>query len=304
MAKRTDIHRPGAIVPSEYEPVLYYSGATSDGGWPVPSDGINCELDRRHEIKGADGKTTVVNGKHDEDGLCCVIGLIHVAKVKFAATGGTQKCSVCGAWFVYGQVWKHVLTGEHIHLGHDCADKYELVSNDPEWTAQLAMLKQRRAAYIEHLMREKRLETAYVRTPGLEDALSLDHPITIDLKDKLRRFGELSASQIDLAFRLRADSYCPERPDEIHVPAPEGRMTVRGVLVSKKSYDSAYGTTIKGTIKVRTDDGVWLAWGTLPSKLLDARPEIGAIVEITATLKRGRDAHFAIYSRPTGGKVL
>ncbi len=60
----------------------------------------------------------------------------------------------------------------------------------------------------------------------------------------------------------------------------------------------------KGTIKVHTDAGVWLAWGTLPAALLDAQPSVGDVVEFTATLKRGRDAHFALYSRPTGGEIV
>jgi hypothetical protein len=120
-SKRNDVHRPGAIVPRDYEPVLHYSLSTTDGGWALPSEGVNCQLDRRE----VDAKGVVVkNGEHDTDGCCCVEGFLHVAKVAFVATGGTGKCSVCGAAFVYGCVWKHLPTGEHLHLGHECARKY------------------------------------------------------------------------------------------------------------------------------------------------------------------------------------
>jgi hypothetical protein len=296
---RTDIHRPSAIVPSEYEPVLPYSLATTDEGWPVPSDGVNCELDHRVGDQ---------NGKHAIDGQCCVIGLLHVARVKFAETGGTGKCSICGAHFIYGEVWRHVPTGEHVHIGHDCAAKYNLVASDPEWSAALASLKARRDAYVKKLMRDQRLAAAYAQCPGLEDALSIEHPISVDLASKLRSYGSLSEAQIDLAFRLRADSYCPERPKEANVPAPEGRVKVCGVLVSKKAQEGPYGIAIKGTVKVVTDRGVWLAWGTIPASLLsngnDSGVQVGQRVEFTATLKRGRDEHFALFSRPTGGRIV
>lgn len=223
---------------------------------------------------------------------------------RFAATGNTGKCSVCGAHFVYGQVWRHEPSGELIHVGHDCADKYELLAETPEWCAALASLKARRAAYVERLMRDKRLADAYAAVPGLEGALAIEHHISADLRDQLRTYGRLSEKQIALAFKLQADSLCPERPKEVNVPAPTGRVTVRGVLVSKKAYDSQYGTSIKGTVKVATPEGTWLAWGTLPASLLDASPQIGAVVEFTATLKPGRDPHFALASRPTGGRIV
>ncbi len=47
MATRTDPHRPGAIIATDYEQVLYYSLATTQDGWPIPSIGVNCELDGR-----------------------------------------------------------------------------------------------------------------------------------------------------------------------------------------------------------------------------------------------------------------
>lgn len=303
MTKRSDIHRPGAIVPSAYVPVLQYSLATTDSGWPVPSDGVNCELDRRYTRVLSDGSKETVNGEHSPNGKCCVIGMRR-AGLRFASTGGTGKCSVCGACYVYGEVWRHEPTDEHIHVGHDCARKYQLFSDDPEWCAQLASLKQRRAAFVEKCRRDAALVAAYAETPGLEDALAVNHRISQDLAAKLHAYGSLSPAQIALAFKLQADAMCPARPAETHVPAPEGRIKVRGVLVSKKEHESMYGITIKCTVKVTTPEGTWLAWGTMPAALLDVAPAVGATVEFTATCKRGRDAHFALFSRPTGGTIV
>lgn len=329
-AKRTDCHRPGAIVPTDYVPVLHYELNSVSQGYAVPSYGINCELDRRrtreiagevfspcsHEecarvegmAKDCHAASLADGSVHASDGLCCIIGLIQFSGFKFAPFGGTGKCSICGAAYTYGQVWKHLPTGELIHVGHDCADKYELFANDPEWTAQLDMLKRRRKAYVESCVRAKRYNAALERTPGLREALATDHRISRDLDSKLRQWGSLSSAQIALAFRLQAQAVearnAPPKPAEVHVAAPEGRQTVRGVLVSKKPYETPFGVAIKGTVKVSTPEGVWLAWGTLPRALLDSTPQVGQTVEFTATLKRGRDAHFALYSRPTGGQIL
>lgn len=104
------------------------------------------------------------------------------------------------------------------------------------------------------------------------------------------------------------------------VPAPTGRVTFAGTIVSAKEQAGEYGTSIKITIKVVTaGGGVWLAWGTCPAAIVDAarayQPKTergiaidtdlfaklrGAEVEITGTLKEGREAHFALMSRPRG----
>src|ERR1041384_3258964 len=92
--KRTDPHRTGAIVPADYDYVLSYNLSTSEDGVRVPSFRVNCQLDRR--VYDADGRI-VRNGEHDADGRCCVVGLNGIARVAWAPTGGTGKCSVCGA---------------------------------------------------------------------------------------------------------------------------------------------------------------------------------------------------------------
>ena len=95
---RTDLHRPGAIVPAHYVYVLSYSLPTFENGWPIPA--INVDL--------------ILKLKQEPNAI-------------FAKTGGVGKCSVCGAHFIYGDLWRHTFSGEYIHLGHDCADKYSLL---------------------------------------------------------------------------------------------------------------------------------------------------------------------------------
>jgi hypothetical protein len=129
-----------------------------------------------------------------------------------------------------------------------------------------------------------------------------------DIKAKFVQYRSLSEKQIALVHKLAHEVANPA-PAEVHVPAPEGRrITFRGVLVSIKQpdpYEYGFAST-KCTVKVTTPNGTWLAWGTIPQGCYDYDGErtdrglIGCEVEITATLKRGRDAHFALMSRPNG----
>lgn len=92
--------------------------------------------------------------------------------------------------------------------------------------------------------------------------------------------------------------------NEKHVNAPTGKQTFKGRVVSVKIQNGAYGTTLRMTVKVTTPAGTWLAWGTAPMGCLSESCNHGGLkgcdVEITATLKPGRDPHFAILSRPRG----
>lgn len=298
MAKRTDPHRPGAIIPADYEYALSFNLATTDGGWPIPSFGINCELDRRHEV---DGK--IVNGKHDPDGRCCTIGLRAVGGHRHALGGGPGRCTVCGAHYIYGDAWIHVPTGEIVFLGHDCAAKYSMLADRS--AHELALGRLRQAAAVQLLKAQKAEARAdfLAAHPGLAEALEGDNAFLRDLKAKFTEYTELSDKQVAAALRVFAESKAP-REEEKKVPAPTGKTTFRGLVVSSKAHDTDYGTTIRVTVKVTTPDGVWLAWGTCPAAILDeclSRGGVkGAEVEITTTLEAGREPHFVFMKRPRG----
>jgi len=339
---RTDAHRPGAIIPANYEYVFSYNGASSSGGWPVPSYGINCEIDQRTVVKNDDGTETVTNGKHADDGHCCVTGLLHVAKVKFG--GGSQstcKCGVCGVHFVYGDVWKHLPTSEYIHIGHTCSDKYSLLADRSAYELQLDRLRAAAAVQCKKAKNEELRTKFLANYPGLERALQTNHPIVRDIASKFTEYRSLSERQVNLVFKLHGEveAACVDHSDcredlaigkacfatrpvaqvEVNVPAPVSvdRQTFEGVIVSTKVQDSNFGSSYKMTVKVTTPTGVWLAWGTVPQALLDATPPDsqgsrlqtlrGATVKITARLEQGRgpDAkpHFVFMNRPSAKLV-
>lgn len=302
MSKRNDIHRPGAIIPANYEFVFSYNGSTSQGGWPIPSYGINCELDRR--VCDKEGHI-IKNGEHDADGHCCIIGLLHVAKVKFVETGATCQCSICSTHFVYGDVWKHIPTGEYLNVGHNCADKYNMLADRSAHELALGRLQAAAAVQVQKKLNQEEREAFLAKHPGLGEALECNHPIVSDIKAKFVQYRSLSDKQVALVLKLDNEVKNP-KPVEARVEAPQGRTTFRGTVVSVKNVEGNFGVQTKLTVKVTTPEGVWLAWGTCPAALVESLSFAqlrGTEVEITATLKPGREKGFALMSRPLG-KVL
>ena len=312
---RQDPHSVGSIVPANYRHVLTYALARTVDGWPEPSFAVNCMLDRRVTARDpATGALTTVAGQHDQDGRCCVVGLL-ASGAKMADHGNTGKCTVCGARFNDGEIWMHVPTGEHVHLGHDCAAKYELCASDGRYAAFVSARTAARQGYRAHTAKARAHDAFCAAHPGLAEDLKADHRIIRDIADKLAQYGSLSDAQVALVSKLANEVRNPRAPEQ-HVAAPEGKVVVRGAVVSTKVVDSQYGSAVKMTVKVETPAGSWLAWSTVPASLLsekvisprtgdyESRPLRGLTVEFTATLKRGRDDYFAFASRPTKAKII
>lgn len=282
MSKRTDCHRPGAIVPADYVQALDYILPGSE-----PFDQWNMQAARE---------------------LCESVGWGKEGRM----FGHMGKCGVCGANFRHGTIYRHEPTQHLVHMGHDCADKYEILADHDDWDAANEALTKQRAAVIQGKLNAERRAAQLNENPGLLEAFACDHYIVRDIKRKFEGSNfPISAAQIALVFKLAREQETAaakkaERDAETKAQAPEGRQTIRGVLVSKKSVEGPYGSSVKGTIKVTTDQGVWLAWGTLPAGLWDNgnRPEVGDEIELTGTLVRGKEAHFAFFKRPTGPKYL
>ncbi len=293
---RTDAHRPSAIIPANYEYILSFSTAASQGGMSVPSININCEL-----IVG----TNTVPGVHRANGRCCIIAIKQHGGI-FAADAGPGRCSVCGTHYVYGDVWFHKPTNEYICIGHDCADKYTLLADRSEW--EMRNLRTREAIMKEITRKQNAEERAefLAKHPGLEAALECKHDIVRDIASKFYAYCSLSDKQVALVFKLAGEA-AVAKPAEQHVAAPTGKTTFRGTVVSCKAHESDYGTQIKLTVKVATPEGSWLAWGTAPAAILNSFESYdyatllrGCEVELTATLEAGREPHFVFMKRPRG----
>jgi len=311
---RTDIHRVSQIVPGDYDSVFSFAAPSMDD-----IAGFNWAL-LRASLKNEEVEEPICQVDHL--GFAIVKGYRKVQPMaqiagRFFSQNPTQ-CDVCGVHFKYGDVWQHRATGEVITIGHDCAEKFGLLTDRADLDRYRDELCEVRALGRARHDRKKALrEFVKGSSKELRVALRCKHAITLDIRGKLIRnaakFGaNLTEKQQALVLKLAAqEAEKATRPVEVNVPAPvvEGkRVTIIGDVVSIKTYESDFGSSEKITVKVKTEAGVWLAWGTAPSSLLCDCSEIGGIkgcrVQFDAVLKAGREPHFALFSRPTKAKVL
>lgn len=328
--QRTDPHRPGAIMPPDYKYVLSFGRMPpSAPGQPPVRYNVDLALKMWKEEKF------------------------------FRIRSGIFTCVICGAHYDHGDIWLHVPTGEHITLGHDCADKYGMHSNRNAWRAwhrqqtklraQAAKEKKYKMAALRFLDERPELKAVFDSLPpkpeprpvhepderhqgplscfdagcpvcsfldpveqavvGRDGAFLVSEPrqvlILREMLGKLNHYGSMSDRAVEFALKLaqelEAAKNAPPREEEKHVPAPEGRVQVRGRVVSVKRYEGEFGVSYKMTVKVQEDEGSWLVWVSVPSGL---EVERGETVEFRATLKRGLDEHFALGKRPTNARVI
>lgn len=292
---RDDEHRRGAFRPEMYEFVgWYYLGGRGDA--------------RRTVMKCSEKIGTFMGSEEAQD-------------FKALVYGDFGKCGVCGAVFAMGEVWQHKDRRDMLHIGHDCVAKYKMAGAD--WDAladeRRRALEAKKTAALRAAARKEWTERSRQLFPGLEEALKTDHSVVRDIASKLELYGTLSDRQIELVLKLakieksRAEERA-RRGAEAKAIAPTGRVTVRGTVVSLKSHESQFGTTIKMTVKCTTDAGVWLCWVTRPDSLSSRfdyatnkqseAVEVGDEIQFDATLEPGRESHFAFGKRPTKASIV
>lgn len=290
--KRDDVHRPSVIVPTDYDHVLFYNCATTSDGWPIPSFGIDCTRDNSYVDD--DGRTVI--GKHNKDGRCCVIGLSTIAGAR--VIGGVGRCTVCGAAFVYGEVWRHRPSGHYIHVGHICSTSYGLLSDYTEFERASAKAARRAIAAAEKIERQRMIAETCAAYHGLESALMVQHDVVVDISRRFYATGHISAKQIDLVLKI-AERLASEK-DIQNINAPCGRLTFEAIIGGTKYVKSYFGDTLKMLVHVAGEGGVWLGWSTVPGSIQGhSGPLRGRRVRITATVEPSKDdPTFAILKRP------
>jgi hypothetical protein len=275
---RTDVHRPTQLITEDYE----YVGCYDLGDSETPPT------------------------YHVPHGL------------NYIGEYGIGRCDHCGARVRYGAVLIHTPSGPNcaISVGETClGNRFEQASEDFHTARKAAELDRKRQAI-------KQAWNEFRSTHEADwDALDAStNPFVVDVLTRGRRYGDLTPRQFEavVAAVARDAERAAGRPEEIKAPAPEGRVTLTGEIVSVKEHESAFGVTRKMTVKVSTPEGVWLAWMTVPSGLIrgaaahsvlldgSKRPDPydglrGKTVEVTATLTRSdRDESFAFGKRPAG----
>ncbi len=214
---RTDIHRPAAIVPADYDFVaVRYIG-------PNPGDLMSLAGDR--QILADHMNRT--GGKYSQH-----------------SHGGT--CHVCGAGALYLAVYHHPKTNSYICVGEDCADKLDMAEVDA-----FAPVR-RQVKDAKHYAAGKAKAAALLTERGLEAALTIDHDIIKELVRKLQQYGNLSDKQ--WAFLERLVIEFPKRQELMAERAKENakseflghvgmRSNFTATVVFHKPTTTVYGIT-------------------------------------------------------------
>jgi len=284
---RTDVHRPSAIEPADYDYVAFEC---------VPKSG---------DLLGD-----------------CGFQLAERAKIRthFECTGGTYSqhahggnCMVCGnANAIYTVLFHHRPSNTYVRMGQDCAEKVDAqYPRDMFVSFKRTAEEERRAragkAKARRFLEDRSLAAAWAVWEASGPSPSDDHFTVKDVVSKLVRYGSISEKQVGfLRFLLRKIADRPqvearraaEREAAAPVPVTDARVLVEGEVVSVKVVDGNYGRQTK--ILVKADAG-WKVYGTCPSVLLGV--ERGERVRFTAAVTPSRDdPKFGFFSRPVAGE--
>lgn len=282
MPTRSDVHSPANLVTEDYEYLFC-------GDNQAPGFLVNVDMTWWHSITNF---APELQERH-----------IH-------------QCHHCGAHIRYFALLRHVPTGYAIAVGETCLEnRFERATADFQ--------RLRRQAQLDR--EQQRIKTACAEfldandDAEIHEALTRDSDLSVfpgldayavgtitDIRRKFWTYGNISEGQINFIKRLIAQgaerlARQAEQDAETKVPAPVGRVTFEGVVVSRKWKDSDYGGGFKITVKVTEPNGVWLAWVSEPSSI---ETERGDLIKLTATLTRSDNAHFAFGKRPSKAMIL
>lgn len=326
--KRTDVHRPSAIIPSEYSFVAYeYIPGAGAGDL-----GACSFLQRQREI----------------------------IKAHMQRTGGTYSshvhggnCMICGAWAIYTVLFYHQPTNTYIRTGMDCAAKMDLDTDGRGEQFRRAVHEAREAQAgkrkAQALLSDHGMARAWdvYSNPPVPPAVPLDsHGDSVyatewnqaqrdahdaayrdwfkahyeertigDIVGKLVKYGSISEKQYDFIGTLlaRIDTRAQREAERAAVKAAEAehtpdvpndgkRIEVAGEVLSTRVDYTNFGSVTK--MLVKTDAGYKL-WGTAPSALLGNEPLKGKRIAFKAAVERSaKDPKFGFISRPTSARFI
>lgn len=227
------------------------------------------------------------------------------------------RCDHCGAAIRYRAVMRHKPTGQVIQVGETCLDNrfsvatvdFKRMKKAAEEARAQQRVKQAVAAFV-----EKNPDMAWMASEAGVEATAPGNWFVADVARKLRTYGELSERQVaavkksvvqDAEFKARKAQRDAERAAQDaqrpHAPAPSGRVTVEGTVLSVREPDeNAMYPSWKMLV---LDDKGFKTWGNIPSRLSPV--ERGTRVRFSAEITPSdKDPEFSFFSRPTKAEIL
>lgn len=287
--ERTDVHRPSAIVPADYEYVAPECLRIEGLGDALMLQAFYARIQAHMKQTGGH------YSQHEHGGNCMVCGNV-------LAT--------------YTVLFYHRLTNTYVRMGCECAEQVDRLAWDRDEVGQLRRFvtdaRQHLAgkAKAQALLADAGLSRCWdlytSPRPGQDVAEEYEERTVRDIVGKLVTYGDISEKQMAYLGTLltkidtRAERLAQrEAEHEAAAPAPTGRVDVSGLVLSTKAMDG-YARGYAGPIKmlVQTDAG-WKLWVTAPDALLGEKPLRGERVSLRVTVTPSTDdPKFAFGKRP------
>lgn len=281
--KRTDVHAPSQIIPSDYE---YF------GQELIKIEGMGdvfAVMDARRIINEHMVKTGGAYSKHAHGGNCHICGSVNA---------------------IYTVLFHHKPSNTYIRTGQDCAQKLDANISDDTMNAFRMACKSGM-----EFQTGKRKAKAFLGQSQIascweiyeSDASGNQETIVRDIVGKLIKYGSISEKQINflrslvtgIADRPAIEAKRSERRHAAAANCPSGRVVIVGTILSTKIVPTDFGNVEK--MVVFSDSG-FKVWGTMPGNLAAER---GDKIEFTGTVTPSpNDAKFGFFKRPSGAKVL
>ena len=285
---RTDIHRPSAIEPDEYEFVCFDYLGTADLG----------------AVMALEGERATFRAHMAETGG------------RFSGHRHGGSCMVCGAWAIYLCRFYHAKTNRYISTGSDCAEKMDMgeASRFRAFRQSIHDARDRAAgkAKAHALLEDANLSAAWTiykqeHEPGAH--WGYEETTIADIVSKLVRYGSISEKQDAFLHTLLAK--LKERPAReasrkaelaaaAPVPVTDARVDVDGVILTIKSVETQFGITDKCLLK--TSAG-WKLWVTLPADIGTAAR--GDTIALSCRVEPSKDdPKFGFGKRPSRARIV
>lgn len=279
--ERTDVHRPSAVKPEDYEFVAFEHMRVQGIG------DCYAVMENRRRIKAHMDRTGGTYASHEHGG----------------------NCMICGASAIWTVLFYHRPSNTYVRTGQDCADKLEMGYgnfNAFRKAVTNALEAQAGKRKAEALLNEAGLSAAWTifNQSAPEKGWPSEERTIIDVVGKLVKYGSISDKQYNLIDVLlnrianRAVREAERKAEaERALDVPSGRMTVNGTVLMTRVDDSPFGynaTVVKMLFKADPEAGGYKLWGTCPAHI-----EKGQHIRLTATLERSdRDPKFGFFKRP------
>jgi len=227
-------------------------------------------------------------------------------------TAHSRNCAHCGQSIKYGGLLTHEQDMTLIVVGEDCLQNRFLSDLTK---AQFQTIREQARLNRERSTKREKIGSILEAHPELEQAVESKNTFVSDVMSKLLKNGKLSDRQIEAVktalvrdAQREADKVKRDEADALAAltasPAPEGRITIEGEVLSAKYQSSGYGFTALKAL-IRTTDG-WKLWTTLPAQIdLEPRQARGHVVKMVVSVTPSPDDKlFAFGKRPSKGEIV